>query len=400
MDNNILVLTPRLPYPVMGGDKLRIYNICKYLAGAGKVITLLSYVTGEQEAEVASSHEAGRIFSRVLTVVLKKRSSYINTFFGLPSQKPLQTHYYSSPEMALALERELTSRRYNGVLAHLIRMAPYVMNAKLPPKTVKVLEMTDALSLTYARSGDNRGRALLGKIYNIEKKRTARYELECLKRFDDVVVVSSIDREHLLRNADKALESRLKVIPNGVSVGTPGGIPSSYDPDLLIFIGNMRTHQNTDAVMYFARDIYPLIKARRPSVKFRIIGCEPPKAVRDLNGKDGVEVTGLVDDVWTFARNACASVCPMRIGAGVQNKLLESMAMGIPSVTTSIGLEGIDAVPGKHLFVADSPQDFSGAVLRLINDRGLRMGASAKGVSLIERKYRWEKQLKPYLEIF
>lgn len=400
MNNNILVLTPRLPYPVMGGDKLRIYNVCKYLAGVGSDITLLSFVTDEKEAELAARHEAGRIFSRISTVVLKKRSSYMNTLFGLLSRKPLQTHYYSSAEMVRKMNSELNSRKYDAVLAHLIRMAPYVMSADLPPGTRKVLEMTDALSLTYARSRNHEGKVLLGKIYCIEKERAAMYELECLNGFDDVVVVSAVDRDHLLRGAGSSFESRLKVIPNGVSVSTPRGIPSSYDPDQLIFIGNMRTHQNTDAVMYFVKDIYPIIKAKRPGGKFRIIGCEPPRAIRALNGKDGIEVTGLVDDVWAYAKDACAAVCPIRIGAGVQNKLLESMAMGIPSVTTSIGFEGIDAVPGEHLFVADSPADFSEALLRLMHDKDLRMRICRDSAGLIGREYGWEKQLKPYLDIF
>ncbi len=400
MNNNILVLTPRLPYPVMGGDKLRIYNVCKYLAEAGNIITLLSFVADEKEAGVAVHHGAVKIFSRVSTVVLKKRSSYINTFFGLPSRKPLQTHYYSSAEMSLILDRELKSLQYDAVLAHLIRMAPYVLNAKVPQKTKKVLEMTDAISLAYARSRDYGGRTLLGKIYNLEKERVFNYELDCLERFDDVVVVSPVDRDHLLRRADKSLEFRLKVIPNGVSFSLQGGIPSSYDPDLLIFIGNMRTHQNTDAVMYFAREPYPLIKAKRPAAKFRIIGCEPPKTIRSLHGKDGIEVTGRVHDVWSYAKDACVAVCPIRIGAGVQNKLLESMAMGIPSVTTSTGFEGIDAVPGEHLFVADSPLDFSEAVLRLMHDKNLRMVTSSNSESLMRRKYDWKTQLKPYLDIF
>jgi len=403
MKNNVLVLTPRLPYPVIGGDKLRIYNVCKYLAGAGNDITLLSFVVDEKEAELAARHEAGRIFSKISTVVLKKRSSYMNALFGLLSRKPLQTHYYSSAEMALKVDRELGSRKYDAVLAHLIRMAPYVMNAaRLPAGTRKVLEMTDALSLTYARSRDQKGKAWLGKIYTIEKERAERYELECLGKFDDVVVVSSVDRDHLLRAAGSSFESKVKVIPNGVSVSAQGGggIPSSYDPDRLIFIGNMRTHQNTDAVMHFVRDIYPLIRKKRPGVKFRVIGCEPPRAIRALHGKDGIEVTGLVDDVRAYARDACAAVCPMRIGAGVQNKLLESMAMGIPSVTTSIGFEGIDAVPGEHLIVADSPDDFSQAVLNLMSDKDLRVSVGHNSRGLIGRKYGWETQLKPYLDIF
>ena len=168
----------------------------------------------------------------------------------------------------------------------------------------------------------------------------------------------------------------------------------------MIFIGNMRTHQNTDAVLYFIRAIYPLIKARRPRAKFRIIGCEPRRSIRAFHGKDGIEVTGFVQDVWLNAKDACVAVCPIRVGAGVQNKLLESMAMGIPSVTTSVGLEGIDAVSGRHLLTADSPSDFSEQVLRLMENKDLRMGISLNGLDLIRRKYGWETQLKPYKDIF
>jgi len=398
----ILILTPRLPYPVIGGDKIRIYNICKILSEAGHQLTLLSFVENKNEAELAQNHPDKRIFSRVSTIVLSKQKSWFNSFIGLFRRWPLQISYYQSKKMTSLADKEIASGNYDAILVHLIRMAPYAMKHS---NVKKVLEMTDAISMNYSRSGKYKVKGLsgkvylLGQLYRIEEERVRRYEEECIDKFDSTVVVSDVDRNYLTKNLTSAIREKVKVIPHGVAEKFLEVASVDYNPNLIIFMGNMRTFQNTDAALYFIKEIYPLIQAKHQSVKFRVIGNEPPLALRKFDGQKGIEITGRVDEVINYAKGAAVSVCPMRIGAGIQTKVLESMAMGVPVVLTSVAAEGIEGKAGEHFLVADTAQEFAAEVLKIIKNPSLRNRLSRAGKELA-RRYRYSVIAQEYIKLF
>lgn len=395
MAKKILILTPRFPYPLTSGDKVRIYNICKYLAQTGYQLTLLSFIQNQAQQKFITAEEIKSVFSLVHVVQLPKWRSYLNSFFGLGQRRPLQLSYYAAAEMNKLVDKELATSVYDNVIVHLIRMAPYVMNKN---GIGKILEMTDALSMTYERSRQSASKGLLSQIYKIEEKRVKNFESECLKNFDFVVVASERDKEQLLKNSITASSEKIKIIPNGVSENflrfQPTGI---YDLNLIVFIGNLRSLQNQDAVFYFIKSIYPLIKQKRPQARFRIIGSNPPKSVLKLAGKNEIEVTGPVENVIDWIAQAGVAVAPMRIVAGSQIKILETMALGIPTVTTTVSASGIkDATAGKHFLVADQPAEFAQAVIKLMTDKNLRLKLSASGRKLVAAKYSWDKCLENY----
>lgn len=396
MSKKILVLTPRLPYPLIGGDKIRIYSIAKGLIKAGHELSLVSFVTNRREAELSQRSEFTNIFSSVQTVVLPRWRSYLNTLRGLASKKPLQIFYYRSQEMASLVERELASSRYDAVLVHLIRMAPYVIDKR---GVKKILEMTDALSLNYNRSRQYGSSSLLGIIYRIEEKRVMEYEQECIKQFDVSVVVSLIDRDYLIKNKDEKTREKVKVISHGVLDAFLQYDSQVYNKNLIVFIGNLKTHQNNDAILYFVKKIYPLIKLRRSTAILRIVGANPSRAVRNLDGKNGIEITGKVKNVADYTTEACVSVSPIRIGAGMRGKILESMAMGIPVVTTTVGVEGIEnARHGKHFLAADTPEKFAEAVFNIMDNLSLRDSLSRNGKELA-RRYRYSALAQEYAKL-
>lgn len=396
MSKTILVLTPRLPYPVIGGDKLRIYNICDYLYKKGHRLTLVSFVEGQKEAELARIHTARKIFSKVLTRELPKYKSYVGALRALLTGWPLQVGYFWSKEMVDSVNQEIASGEYDVALVHLIRMAPYVARKNIR----KILEMTDAISLNYSRIRGRKKKGFWGFIYGLEGKRVRRYEQECLERFDEVVVVSSTDKDYLVNNSRNNFSSKISVIPNGVAEDLIKFQPLEYDPNLIIFIGNLRSYQNQDAVFFFLEEIYSLIRKQLPLVKFRIIGAEPPLKLTKLNRIEGIEVTGEVDKVLDYAQRAAVSVAPLRIGAGIQNKILESLAMGIPVVTTSVAALGIEGARNKEQFlVADTPEEFASSVLRIIKDASLRDKLSRSGKEFVKNHHSWSGQLENYLKI-
>ncbi len=403
MSKKILILTSRLPYPVIGGDKLRIYYVCKALRDAGYELTLFSFVQNEGERQIAETHEDRKIFNHVQVIILPAWKSYLQTLLGFFTRKPLQVNYYWSRSMLGLVQGRVCSDEYEAILTHLIRMAPYILDPYVsdPERIKKVVEFTDAISLNYKRSREQGFGGLMSMIYRIEEKRVLAYEKECLLKSDYAVVVSKVDADWLNKNTDNKFQDKIKVFGNGVMDEFLNfEATEDYDKNLIIFIGNLRTYQNQDAVLYFVREIYPLIKKEIPEACFRIIGANPPNQILKLNGQNGIEVTGEVKDVKEVAKKAAISVAPMRIGAGVQNKILESMALGIPVVATSSSANGIiSAKNNEHLIIADSPEDLSGAVIGLLRDRNKRNMLSMAGQKLVKENYTFEKQLAGYSQL-
>src|SRR5207253_1854376 len=206
-------------------------------------------------------------------------------------------------------------------------------------------------------------------------------------RFDGCTLTSARDEE-LLRLELPTVDTA--VVPNAVDVDffhpDPTGVPP--DPMTLVFFGSINYQPNTDGLLFFLREILPRLKARYPGIKLRIVGQQPPPEIQ-ARADDGVEVTGLVDDVRPYIERATVIIAPLRIGGGTRFKILEAMAMGKAVVSTTIGAEGIEVHDGSDILLADEPETFAAQIGRLLDDAALRhrMGATAR--SLIEQRYSW-----------
>lgn len=383
MKQKLLILTPRFPFPPIGGDRLRIYQICRQLSAVCD-LTLLSLCSTRDEFE--EPVDCHGLFTAVHRVYHPRWKRACGVLSVLASRTPLQVGYYRNREFS-QLIGELAPR-HDGILAHLIRTGDYVRDFSMP----KFIEMTDAISLAYARTTRLRLRNSLQKLaYRIEISRLEEYERQTIRNFDLAVLVSSIDRDHLVRNTDA---KDILICPVGVDLSA---FPFDCSPDgrTIVFIGNLTSHQNLDAANYFAAEILPLVRARTPDAVFKIVGRIEPKARRSLERHAGVSVTGAVDSVPDAVRGASAGVCPVRFGAGMQTKLLEYMALGIPAVTSPIGLEGLSAGPGRHLLLADSPRRWADQVWALLKDRELSRPMALAARALVEQRYSWAVTLAP-----
>ncbi len=386
----MLIVTPRYPYPVIGGDRLRIYFICKILSSHFK-LTLLSLC--DSEAEMTSQFPADGIFHRIERVFLSKFQSGLNVIRAIPGRVPLQVAYYKSADFQSRIEE--LAPQHDGILAHLIRSGDGVRNISLP----KFLEMTDAISLNYTRVNKAGGSLfdIRKFIYRIEVQRLKVYERKIVEDFNKTFLVSAIDRDFLFNDSSEKL-SRVSIISNGVDLS---GLPynfSSISGDL-IFIGNLYSLQNFDAVLFMAKDILPLIRSKRPEIRLRVIGRIGVKERSKLQSIDGIIVTGQVENVAYAAMGGAIGVCPMRVGAGIQNKVLEYMSLGLPTVTTSIGLEGFEAKNSVHLSVKDNPTEFAAEVLRLLDDRVAARIMAENGRQYVEVNHSWNSILQPMVEI-
>lgn len=382
----LLILTPRFPYPVIGGDRLRIYELCRELAKIYS-LTLVSLCDNPQEMSYQIPDDG--VFSDVHRVYLPKWKSYFNCLIALPTQKPFQVAYYNSNKFD-QLVKQLAST-HDLILPHLIRMADYAKN--LPNK--KILEMTDAISMNYLRFIENKNSAgMKGLVYQLEYKRLNRYEKEVAKKFNYNVLVSKFDKEFLFKE-DSLEYQRTLVCSNGVDLSK---LPFDFKPGSkeLVFIGNMFSAQNFDAAYWFASEVVPLLQ-KYGDYKFKVIGRIKDDAKSKLLKFDNVIVTGAVDDVVAHAHGALAGICSVRLAAGVQNKILEYMALGLPTITSTTGLEGLDAIPNKDLLVADYPEQYLDQIIKLSNDVEYSKLLAESALQYVTKHHSWSGKLKPLL---
>jgi sugar transferase (PEP-CTERM/EpsH1 system associated) len=187
---------------------------------------------------------------------------------------------------------------------------------------------------------------------------------------------------------------RLGWFPNGVDADyfEPGN--TSYRPDSICFVGRMDYYPNQECVLAFCRDVLPLVRARRPDATFSIVGAAPPRRIRDLGRLPGVTVTGSVGDVRPYCRTAAVSVAPLTIARGTQNKILEAMAMGLPTVVSVEAAKGVDAEPGRHLLTASTPGEYADAILRLLENPVERRRLSEAGRARVLSHHAWKRSMQ------
>lgn len=333
------------------------------------------------------------VFASIERVYLPRWRSWLNCARALPSQTPLQVAFYRHGQFLRRARALMTE--HDGTLAHLIRVGDAIKDTP----GVKFLEMTDAISLNYARIRETRHAKddLRARIFALEARRLRAYEEQVVDCFDHSFLVSEIDRQYLFGSQSSKL-ARVSVFSNGVDLDT---MPYQFDRAGrdIIFIGNMFSLQNFDAASFMAADVLPLIREPRPDVRLRLIGRIQPSQAAQLAALDGVDVTGEVPDVSAAAAGGAVGVCPLRLGAGVQNKILEYMALGLPTVSTPMGLEGFHAKPDRELLVSNDAAGLAAAVLRLISDRDMAERIAVHARAYVEATHSWSAMLKPMLQL-
>ncbi len=366
----LLFLIHRLPCPPDRGAKLRAAALLDWLARRHELwcAGFLDPPAGrEHAAQTAESLARWRGLCREVSALpLRPATATCRALAGLTAGGTATENYFRSAR----LERQIADwgRRigFDAVLAFSSSMAPAALSVPAPRR---VLVMDDLDSRKWAQSAA-RSVWPARQLYALEASRLADRERAWIAAFDATVLVSRREAEAV---TDPALRARVHVIPAGAGAGfgdAPAADPPPLpDDDVVGFVGAMDYEPNIDAARWLAGSIWPLIRARRPSARLWIVGRSPTRAVRRLDGRDGIRVTGTVPDVGPWLAGMCVHVAPLRLARGVQIKVLSAMAAARPCVVTPEVAEGLGADPGRDLLVASGARDIAGAVVDLLEDR-------------------------------
>ena len=376
---NILVLTSRLPYPPDRGDRLRVYNFLRSLAGLHK-LTLISFIAKEDERQNLKFLEP--YCENILLIEQSRLRSILTIGLNFWRNLPLQILYYRSSAMQQLVSQTLAESKFDLIYAHLARMAPYALNAS---DVYRVVDLTDLISKEIQLS--LKYRKLASKIvFQLEQKRMEKYEKEVMNRFDEVWLISDSEWKSASGICHTA---KLQVVKNGVDTSTFYPLDIGRKSNQLIFVGHLSVFHNIDAARYLVEKILPQIREEIPGIELVIIGRDPAPGVSSLEANPGVHVAGYVEDLNRSLNMAALFAAPLRFAAGVQNKVLEAMAAGIPVVTTPLVVEGIGAIPGHDLIMAETDSNFAKAIIELLKDPGRASQIGAAGCNFVRRNYSW-----------
>ena len=391
----LLLLTPQLPYPPHQGTSLRNFNLIAQLAKRHQ-IGLLTFLEPDQSLEQAGPLQ--ELCEWVDTVPVPRRSNALRLWQMLTTRRPDMAWRLWSPTFRHRLATRLAESPFDVVQIEAIELAPYLPTIeRAQPRPLIVYEDHNAEWVLQKRAclTDLRtpSRWPAAAYSFVQWMRLKRYEAEVCRRADHVVAMSPADRDAIQAIAPTV---KVTIVPNGVELDEYTAYKGPIQSFDLVFTGKMDFRPNVDAMLWFVKEVLPLIQREQPQVRLAIVGQRPHPRLEPLRHLPGVTVTGWVPDVRPYIAGATVYVAPLRVGGGTRLKLLQAMAMGAAVVSTSLGAEGFPVAHDHQLLLADTPQSFAQAVLTLLNDpaRRARLGAAARRFA---RSYRWEK-LVPKLE--
>ena len=385
----VLLLTQVLPYPPDSGPKVKTYNMVKFLS-QNHELTLVSFVRGDQSGEVAHLQQ----FCKAVYPVQIQRTR-LNDGLALVNSLLTATPWLMARDDDRAMRKLLADlcqrEKFDIVHADQLNMAQY---ARLVPGAARILDAHNAVWLLYRRLAQTTKNFGMGLFLQREWRLLKRYEGAVCREFDAVLTVSEADKAALAEACGG--QGQLIIAPIALDPEAIPLIPRRPQADHILHIGTMFWPPNVDGVLWFLREVYPLILRVRPDVCFDIVGARPPKEIIESGqSQAGVTVAGYVKDAGEYLKNTGVMVVPLLAGGGMRVKILEALAEGLPIVTTTIGCEGIAVENGRHLLVADTPQEFARATLRLLEDRAFASTLARNGRELIEKGYDYRTAYRP-----
>lgn len=384
----ILLINPVFPYPPIDGGKTRVYNTIREISRRSD-IHLLCYIDPDQKKYLP---EMRKVCRSVNTFDWPPPLSYLGRWEE--ALFPMYYRSYYSDEMRNRLWEILESRDIDLVQCEFDKTMYFVNFVHGIP----ALYVEHDVSPLFLRGGKNRPLRGWKRVLDwLEWLKSVRWEVVMGRRFTKIVALSEEDREVV-----KSLlpEKDVGFVKHGTHVKHFVCDYNGVREKTLIFIGSYVHYPNRDAILYFYKKIWPLVKERHPDARLKVVGSHPDGEIEAMGEDPAIEVTGFVDDVRPHIRKAMIFIAPMRKGLGMKGKILEALVMAKPVVTTSIGCHGAGVKPEEHLLVADTPEAFGDCISRFFDNPGLRKKLACRGQTLVKEEYDWSRAAEQMDEIY
>jgi glycosyltransferase involved in cell wall biosynthesis len=380
----LLFLSSRLPYPPIGGDRLKNYWLLKILSKHFKV-HLVSITDQDVPKEFYDwANDLGlsyKIFQK------KKKQFYFNTLKGLITNSlPLQVNYYYFKDIQEYIDG--IYENYDLIFSTLIRTARYVLDKPKP----KILDMADSIGLNYLNSLNKTASVMWKILYSIEGNRLIKFEKYCIKHFDKTLFFNNEEKDYF------NMPDKTEQIPHGVNEN----LLTYEKKDIkyknhIAFFGKMDYQPNIDAVLWFVKNVLPYLNK---TLKFIVVGAYPVKVIQGLpKNFQNVEVTGFIEDPYLILKSSLCVVAPMQTGAGIQNKILECMALGTINIVSSLAAKPIGAEHGKHFLVCDNPKDMANLINKIYENPKNFEFLKVNARDFIKNNFTWQIYEKKLLNV-
>lgn len=412
----VLFLTQILPYPPDAGPRIKTWHVLRYLADRGDTVTLVTFLRPEERQFLPHLES---LCERVIAVPIR-RSRFADIRYwlrSLISGRPFLIERDDLPAMRDAVNGVLASGEIDVIHADQLTMTQFALpegafsrgkhgvraDRRARPRLVfdahnATWTILDRLARTSA--------IFLRPVLAVERDRLRRYEGHLVRSFHTTMAVSTVDRSALLAAAN-AVDSqdyrdRLRVIPIAIDTRQEQVLDRKRGSRTIVAVGSLHYPPNAGGIRWFIQSVFPIIRQRSPEARLVVIGKSPPddflRAAQESQG--AIEVIGYVPDLEPYLRDCALMVVPVLAGGGMRVRILEAFARGIPMVTTTIGLEGIDAEPGRDILVADEPESFASAVVEVLQNPTLQQRLTDCGRSLVAQRYDWQVALRQLDDVY
>ena len=375
----IFVLLPRIPYPLEKGDKLRAFNQIKQLSKHNEIV-LCALNDDSKVSEQDAFHALQPYCQSINFIKITKPQIALGLVRAFLKGWPLQCGYFFNRKAARKIDALIAKHKPDMLFGQLLRVAEYIRHKKL----TKALDYQDIFSFGMKRRADVAS-PITRPIYNMEYRRLKRYEAAIFNDFDVKTIISEPDRA--LFPHEK--RDKILIIPNGVDHDyfKPQEREKLYD---LVFTGNMSYPPNVNAVEYLANEIMPIVWKTLPEAKLYIAGATPDPKVKKA-ASDKIFVSGWLDDIRDAYAQSRVFIAPMRIGTGLQNKLLEAMSMRLPAITSPLANASLGAKPDEEILIGSNAEEMAQNIIILLTDKERAERIAQAGFDFTNRVYDWEK---------
>lgn len=391
---DLLLISRCPPFPLYHGDRLIPYHLARELSARHYQIDLLAFY--QQPEDLAEVPRYERLFRSVTLIREPERTrrDYSRRMRRRDSRFPATAEASWSPEMWNAIDNALQERSYQ--IAHLfggVNVYEYLNLVRAMPNVIVPYE---SYSLWLERAVQAQKGVIARAFKRLQRRAASNYESWMFDQFDRTVVLTEHDARSL-----KALNPRTAtiVIPNGVDIDF--FTPTGFEPEEpgVMFIGNYDYQPNLDAARRLVRDIFPKVIQAVPKARLYIVGGNPPPELRAY-ASESIEITGRVPDIRSYFELSMVFLSPLRLGAGIKNKVLEAMAMGVPVVATPLSCDGIPVTHGQHVMLGSTNDELIDSVFRLFKDARLRRQIRINGRRLIEQQFTWQRVANQYEDLY